>query len=174
MRKLPLPNIATSDSAYAFLLGLIFNQNIKAEKAWKAPEILFERLNSRSVEFIASLDTERVEEAIRLSPCIHPFAYQMSNRIVKCSGLLLSKYDSDARNIWTPSIDAKGLMNRLVEFDGIGQHKAIVGLFLLTVELGVTVWDDSTKISVAKECPSLAQIYAPFDSPNLTLRCTQS
>jgi hypothetical protein len=86
---------------------------------------------------------------------------------LKSCELLISKYDGDARGIWTPSCDVSDLVERLTEFAGIGKHKAIVGVFLLTVEMGVTVYDDGSKLDIAKECPALSALYGPFDFPLL-------
>jgi uncharacterized HhH-GPD family protein len=168
MRNLQVPEIDSLEGAYAFLLGLIFNQNIKAERAWQAPFTLFERLSTNDPNSILYIPVTEVEFAIQTSPAIHPFSRDMASRVISSTDLLISKYGGDARNIWKPEVGAQELISRFVEFYGIGNHKAIVGLFLLTVEKGVIVWDDGTQISIAKECSSLANLYAPFDSIKLT------
>lgn len=91
---------------------------------------------------------------------------------MKSCELIITKYHGDARTIWTPSCGVYDLIEKLTEFAGIGKHKAIVGIFLLMVELGVTVYDDGSKLDIAKECPSLSALYGPFDIPLLTPKPT--
>ena len=77
--------------------------------------------------------------------------------------LLVDKYNADARNIWTPSLEAEKLINKLIEFPGIGVHKAKMGVFLLTIELGFTVYEDGSNLDISKVCNALAAMYTPFD-----------
>ena len=170
MRILPIEKITDKETANKFLLGIIFNQAIQAEQAWQAPKIIMERLGTNDINRIVSLNPEIIENAVSQYPAVHPFIHNMTGFFLRSCQLLITKYDSDARNIWMPACDISELISKLTEFAGIGKHKAIVGIFILTVELDVVVYDDGTNIDIAKECPALSSIYGPFDKPLLTLK----
>lgn len=53
MRRLPIEPVTDAASANKFLLGIIFNQTIRAEQAWKAPAKIMQRLGTDKVEKIA-------------------------------------------------------------------------------------------------------------------------
>jgi uncharacterized HhH-GPD family protein len=170
MRTLPIEPITDALTANRFLLGIIFNQATKAERAWQAPKIIMERLGTNDLNKIISMNPELVEQAIGQYPAVHPFINNMTGFFLKSCALLVNKYDCDARNIWSPNCNVSDLISKLTEFSGIGKHKAIVGIFMLTVELGVIVYDDGSKIDIAKECPALSALYWPFDKPMLILQ----
>ena len=168
MRNISIPPITNSITANQFLLGIMFNQATKAERAWAAPAIVMERLGTTNLKHICTLSIEQMENAIGLYPAVHPFIHVMSNYFLQCCQVLLRDYDGDARNIWSPPQDVSTLIIKLTQFPGIGKHKALVGIFFLTVEMGITVYDDGYIISIERECPALATIYSPLNKALLT------
>lgn len=67
------------------------------------------------------------------------------------------QYSGDASNIWEPDTDSDSVRQRLVEFDGIGPHKAAVGLFILTTVHGVRTRDSVRTAEAFGLCPALAE-----------------
>ena len=171
-RKLPINPITNARTANAFVLGVIFNQAQKAEKSWKAPEMLFSRLNTCDPAEIRELPLNLIESVISQRPVLHRFVPTMARYVVSACNLLTESYNCDARNIWSPPIPLGNLINRFTNFLGIGSHKATVAIFLLTVELGISVIDDGVKIDITKACPSLSRLYGAIENPIFTSSST--
>jgi uncharacterized HhH-GPD family protein len=163
--KLPIRAIIDRESANGFLFGVLFNQAQKAEKSWEAPYLLGERLKTLDPLEIKELPVWLVADTIAAPPSIHRYATSMAKFLVGTCHVLSEQYDGDARKIWTPAVRSGKLIERLTAFPGIGNHKASVAVFLLTVECGISVIDDGTQINIAHQCPSLMKRYAPFDKP---------
>ena len=130
MRILPIEKITDKETANKFLLGIIFNQAIQAEQAWQAPKIIMERLGTNDINRIVSLNPEIIENAVSQYPAVHPFIHNTTGFFLRSCQLLITKYDGDARNIWTPACDISELTSKLTEFAGIGKHKAIVCMYI--------------------------------------------
>lgn len=158
-RTLPIRPIKDRDTANAFLLGLLFNQNQKAERAWTAPYTLRDRLGTLLPKKVIALPSQALIEAVGVPTALHPFVERMSQHVHNICGILIERYDGDARNIWKPVQTTTELLRRLQEFPGIGKHKATVGVFLLKHELGVPVQEDGTRLNIRSTCPNLYQLY---------------
>jgi uncharacterized HhH-GPD family protein len=158
-RELPIKSITDAETANAFLFGLIFNQNQRAEQAWAAPYKLKERLGTLEPERILCIPLGTLVDKISERPALHPFAFTMGKSIYAACVLLQEKYNSDARNIWRRKRSASEVLKRLKEFRGIGEHKAQVGVFLLKNELGIAVGEDDTTLDIRKTCGSLYALY---------------
>ncbi len=158
MKKLLFQPIVDSQSANAFLLGIVFNQNQRAERSWAAPRLLWERLETADPGLIAHLPISTIAEGIAASPALHPFSEGMAGYVKGVSQLLIEQYQGDARNIWTPAVPAQEIIDRLIAFPGIGKHKATIALYLLVQILNVSVLDDGTQINIRTACPNLARV----------------
>ncbi len=159
MRRLPIKPIKNAETANAFLFGLIFNQNQKAERAWQAPYVLKERLGTLNPSKILKLPRVVLLGAVAKQPALHPFIPLMADYVRKACQLLVKRHGGDARKIWQPRKCIKEVLEKLQEFPGIGKHKAAVGVFVLRNELGVSMRDDGTRLNIRTTCPRLYQLY---------------
>lgn len=158
-KRLPIKPITNTETANAFLFGLILNQNQRAERAWKAPYLLKNRLGTLDAKKLANISHEEFMNAFILRPALHPFAFSMVGYLRDACDHLIFKYDGDARNVWSAGSTAGEVLIRLQEFRGIGLHKATVGVFLLQQELGVSLRDDGARIDIRSACPRLYNRY---------------
>lgn len=166
--RLPIRPVTDPESAFAFVLGVLFNQQVKADVAWRAPWVLAERIGGGLVpaSFLAlpfGDFTTRFAEA----PAIHPFKEIMARRAYEAAEIVVSAYDGDARNIWTRRT-ANEFLARLQCIPGIGRHKAVVALFVATRELDIAIHDDGGRYPI-DGCASLAQRFHPHREPLLTM-----
>lgn len=159
----PLERIDGREEGLAFLFGVLFNQGQRANKAWQAPGLLRKRLGTLEPEELARVPPEVLMDALRRPRALHRFPGTMARYLSAACALLLREYGGDARRIWSPPVPAKELLRRFEAFMGIGQHKAEIAVFLLTVEFAVPVLDDGTRVSLASVCPGLAAQYFPLD-----------
>lgn len=128
----------------AFLFGLIADQSVRVETAWSLPLRLMRRLGHLDVDRIAQLPVGALATIIRSRPALHRYPNQLAKYLTSASALLVAKYNGSASLIWAPSVNAKNIVLRLEEFDGIGHKKASLGVMLLVRDMGLTVTDTAT------------------------------
>lgn len=145
--------------AFRFVLGVIFNQQVSAEQAWRAPDLLMERTGATDARTLARVPLGEVHAAISSAPALHPFASSMALNVAGAAEIVVNDFSGDARRIWTPVADASTLTRRFEKFRGIGAHKAEVALFLLTVEQGVVVEDDGRRRNTGTSCSRLGDAF---------------
>jgi uncharacterized HhH-GPD family protein len=157
--SIDFPDIDTDGGDLAFLLGVLFNQQIRSEQAWRAPVRLGERLGSCDPFRLALTDPREVAEAIGRKPALHPWARTMARNVVGTCEILVRDYKGCARNLWSDQPVAQTLLTRLSSFPGIGRHKARVAIALLILEYGQAVGGDGAALTAEAlaSCPRLAQ-----------------
>lgn len=125
----------------AFLFGLISDSSVKAEIAWSLPYRLKNRLHHFDLNKIADMDVEVLTNAIKAKPALHRYPSNIAKYIKSAAQLLISKYESDASNIWSNGASAAEIISRLEEFKGISHKKAALGSLLLVRDLGIKIKD---------------------------------
>ncbi len=150
-----LPDLASGDGPLEFLIGIICNQVIRAETAWRAAAGLRGRLGHIDPAKIAAMHEADLAAVIGRRPALHPFAASMGRYITGACRVVCEEYDGVARAVWDDIPTASGLAGRLCAFPGIGRHKAEVALFLLTREYGVAVRPDIALDAALAHCKRL-------------------
>ena len=120
----------------AFLLGVLFTQGIPAERAWAGPYLLKQRLGHLDVHRLAS-EPESVLEAVQLPPMLHRFKNGVPAWVSSAAERLVDEYGCDASRIWAEGSHVVEVMERLLEFDGIGRKKAAMATGILSRHFGV-------------------------------------
>ena len=131
-------NALLRSDPFAFLLGVLFDQNVPAERAWIAPFILKQRLGHLDPEIIAHTDG-LVRDAVQQVPKLHRYVEKMPRWIVRAAQRVLDRYGGDASAIWSGNPAADELQRRFDDFAGIGQKKAAMAVEILERDLGVPV-----------------------------------
>ncbi|WP_169948938.1 hypothetical protein [Microbispora sp. H11081] len=125
-------------NSFAFLVGVLFDQGVSAERAWQAPWHLRQRLGHLDPERIAA-DESAVLAAINSPPKLHRYTETMPRWLVLAARRVLTDYDGDAGAIWSDQPSADELQARLDAFVGIGQKKAAMAVEILERDLGVQI-----------------------------------
>jgi uncharacterized HhH-GPD family protein len=126
-----------SDS-FAFLLGVIFDEGMPFERAWRAPLELHRRLGHLDPTTIAD-SPDTVALAVRQPPALHRFTSTAATRVVDAAKRVSTEYRGDASRIWSDHPTARDLQTRLQAFNGIGQKKAAMAVELLERHLRVPI-----------------------------------
>jgi uncharacterized HhH-GPD family protein len=134
----PEANRLILDNPYAFLLGVIFDQGIPAERAWRAPYELRLRLGHLDPARMAG-ELDAVRAAVARRPTLHRFVEEMPRWLVEAAQRVVSEYGGDAGAIWSDNPRAVDLAARLRGFRGIGQKKSAMAVEILARDLGVPV-----------------------------------
>src|SRR5262249_26300086 len=131
-------NAMLRSDPFAFLLGVLFDQNVPAERAWIAPFILKERLGYLDPQTIAHAE-DAVRDAVQQMPKLHRYINKMPRWIVRAAQRVVDHYGNDASAIWSDNPSADVLQQRFDDFLGISQKKAAMAVEILERDLGVHV-----------------------------------
>jgi len=125
---------------FAFLVAVIADQGIRAERAWAIPRELQRRLDGFSPQLITS-NPGAVRTAFAAPPKLHRFINQVADWTIAAAAIVIELYHGDAAEIWAGEPTAAELRQRFDDFPGIGQKKAAMAVEILERSLGVKVGD---------------------------------
>jgi uncharacterized HhH-GPD family protein len=119
----------------ALLLGMLLDQQIPMEKAFRGPLVLQERLGRLDAAAIA--EAPDLAELFARTPAIHRFPGSMAGRVQELCRYLVTEYDGRAEQIWQGVASGAELLARLEALPGFGTQKAQIFLALLGKQLKV-------------------------------------
>jgi len=157
--RIELPDLGSPDGPLEFLVGIICNQSVRAETAWRAADGVRDRLGHLDAVRIAAMHEADLAAVIAGGTALHPFAATMGRYITGACCVVCDEYDGVTRAVWDDLPTATGLVERLKAFPGIGKHKAEVALFLLTREYGVAVRPDRPLDAALSHCARLGDLF---------------
>lgn len=128
-------------SPEAFLIGVLFTQGVRAERAWAAPWALRERLGHLDLRRLAD-EPEAVAAAVVAPPALHRFVGTLPRWISSAARRLLDSYGGDATRIWAAGSGVTEVTARLEAFDGIGRKKAAMTVEILRRHFGADLRDE--------------------------------
>jgi uncharacterized HhH-GPD family protein len=126
------------EDSFAFLVGVIVDYQMPAERAWVLPYKLKERLNGWGPAYVAAHQDE-VVLAFLTPPKLHRFPNQTPRFVVDGARRILDEYGGDASRVWSDTPTAAVLQQRLRAFRGISQKKAAMAVELLERDMGVPI-----------------------------------
>ena len=113
------------------LLGLLYDQRVRAESAFTGPLRLRERLGHLDMRKIADADPDEFRELFAESPAVHRFTNKMAETTQQVARIIADEYDGDATNMWNDGADYDVLKKRLRKLPGFGELKAMKMKFVL-------------------------------------------
>ena len=134
----PEVNALVTRDPFAFLVGVIADQGMVAERAWRAPLDLQRRLGHLDPLRIAA-EPGAVLVAVEESPKLHRFPAKFAGWVAAAARRIIERYGGDAGRIWASKPTARELYARLDAFDGVGQKKAAMAVIILERDLGVPI-----------------------------------
>ncbi|MFK4106012.1 HhH-GPD-type base excision DNA repair protein [Streptomyces sp. NPDC019531] len=153
-------------SPLAALVGMLLDQQVPMEWAFKGPRTIADRLGASDLDAheIAAQDPEAFAALLSEKPAVHRYPGSMAKRIQQLCQYLVEHYDGQAELVWKGVADGWELLRRLQELPGFGQQKAQIFLALLGKQLGVTPsgWREAAgPYGEAKSYRSVADITGP-------------
>jgi uncharacterized HhH-GPD family protein len=142
-KTLPVTGDAAADDLLvtdplALLLGMLLDQQVPMEWAFKGPYTLKERLGGRlDANQIAAMDPDEFEALFRQKPALHRYPGSMGKRAHALCRTIVDDYDGDAAKVWTDAADGQDLFDRLRGLPGYGDEKAKIFVAILAKRLGV-------------------------------------
>ena len=128
-----------SRSALAALIGMLLDQQIPMEWAFKGPAIIARRMGTQDLDAheIVAFEPETFAQLLSDKPAVHRYPGAMAKRIQQLCRYLVEHYDGDAEAIWRDADSGPELLRRLQELPGFGKQKAQIFVALLGKQLGV-------------------------------------
>lgn len=121
----------------ALLIGMLLDQQVSMEWAFRGPHTLAERLGgSLDAAAIAAMDPDELDAVFRAKPALHRYPGSMAKRTQELCRFLVERYDGDAARVWKGVRDPAELLRRLRELPGYGEEKAKILLAVLGKRLG--------------------------------------
>jgi uncharacterized HhH-GPD family protein len=142
-----------AENSLALLLGMLLDQQVPMEWAFKGPATLNARLGGLDARAIADLDPDALDAAFRTKPAVHRFPSAMAKRTQAMCRVLVDEYGGDAAAIWRDVPDGAELFTRLRALPGFGDEKTKIFVAVLAKRLGVRP-------------PGWEQAAAPFSDTN--------
>lgn len=126
-------------SPLAALVGMLLDQQVPMEWAFKGPRTIADRLGADDLDAhdIAAQDPEAFAALLSDKPAVHRYPGSMAKRIQQLCQYLVEHYDGNAELVWKGVTDGPELLRRLEQLPGFGKQKAQIFLALLGKQLGV-------------------------------------
>jgi uncharacterized HhH-GPD family protein len=149
--KLPFSGDDAADrllekDALALLIGMVLDQQIPLEKAFKSPSDLKERMGGKlDVKAIADADPDELGTIFATPPALHRFPGSMAKRVQELCRVLVDEYGGRADRVWNEAADGADLLARVKALPGFGDQKAKIFVALLGKRLGVAPagWEEA-------------------------------
>jgi uncharacterized HhH-GPD family protein len=146
----------------ALLIGMVLDQQIPLEWAFKGPLHMTQRLGrDLDAADIAARDPDELAKVFATPPAIHRFPGSMAGRVQQLCRVIADDYDGDAAAVWRDAKDGADLLKRVEALPGFGKQKAKIFVALLGKQLGVKAkgWREAAgEFGEAKSFKSVADI----------------
>jgi uncharacterized HhH-GPD family protein len=157
----------------ALLIGMVLDQQIPLERAFKSPFDLQQRLGGRlDAGRLASMDPEELAAVFSETPALHRFPKSMAGRVQDLCTLIVDSYGGDAAAIWTSATTGQELLAHVKALPGFGEQKARIFIALLGKQLGVRPPGWEKVASPFGETGSFRSV-ADIDSPEALTKVRQ-
>jgi uncharacterized HhH-GPD family protein len=152
-----------AEDPLALMLGMLLDQQVPMEWAFKGPHTLKQRLGGLDASAIAAMSEEDVEAAFKSKPALHRFPGSMGKRAHALCRVLVDEYHGDAAKVWQGATSGDELLARLKALPGFGDEKAKIFMSLLAKRFGVTPtgWEAAAKPFSDAVPRSVADIDSP-------------
>lgn len=140
----------------AMMIGMLLDQQVTMEFAFRAPIVLQQRLGGTlDAADVAARSEEELDAIFREKPALHRFPGSMGKRTHDLCRYLVEHHGGKADHVWKGVKTGDELLARVQALPGFGKDKSRIFVGLLGKRLGVRPagWED-----VAADWPSIADV----------------
>jgi len=131
-----------SKNPLALLLGMVLDQQVTMEWAFRGPLELSRRMGGKlNAASIAAMDPDTFVTIFSEKPALHRYPGSMAKRTQDVCQLIVDEFDGDASQIWDRASDANDLYKRVKQIPGFGEMKAKIFIALLGKQVGLNTAD---------------------------------
>ncbi len=152
------------DEPLALVIGMLLDQQVPMEWAFKGPATLRDRLGGRlDATEIAAMDVDEFVGVCAQKPAIHRFPASMGARIHELCGFVVDHHGGDAGRIWKGVRSGQTLYERIRALPGYGEEKSRILLAILAKRLGKRPagWEEAAAPFSDDEPRSVADVGSP-------------
>jgi uncharacterized HhH-GPD family protein len=124
------------DDPLALLIGMLLDQQVPMEWAFRGPATISERLGGLDATRIAAMSPEELGAVFSAKPAVHRYPGSMAKRTHALCQVIVDEYDGKPAKIWQRVSDPEKLYNRIRALPGYGDEKAKIFLALLAKRFG--------------------------------------
>lgn len=125
------------ENPLGLLVGMLLDQQVPMEWAFRAPYTLSQRLGDRfTATDIAAMDPEELVAVFCEKPALHRYPAVMARRTHAVCEHLVERYKGDPAKIWFRVTDGDELYARVRAIPGFGEEKAKIFVALLAKRFG--------------------------------------
>jgi uncharacterized HhH-GPD family protein len=133
----PEANELLEKDPLALLIGLVLDQQVKMEKAFRGPYDLKHRLGGLDARQIAAMEPDKLVKVFRERPALHRFPGSMAKRVQALCLAIVTDYGGDAAAVWRQARDGDDLAARIKKLPGFGDMKVKILVAVLAKKFGV-------------------------------------
>lgn len=127
-----------SENGLALLIGMLLDQQIPMEWAFRGPAELQRRLGRElDAAAIAAMPPDELKAVFAEKPSLHRYPGSMAERVHQLCTYLVEHHDGRAEDVWEGAADAADCFARIRALPGYGEQKAKIFLSILGKRLGV-------------------------------------
>ncbi|HLG92117.1 MAG TPA: HhH-GPD-type base excision DNA repair protein [Acidimicrobiales bacterium] len=126
-----------SRSPLALLIGMVLDQQVPLEWAFRGPYELSRRLGGLDARRIAGADPDELASVFAEPPALHRYPASMAKRVQALCQHLVERHGGRAEAVWASAEDARQLFENVRALPGFGEQKAAIFVALLAKRLGV-------------------------------------
>jgi uncharacterized HhH-GPD family protein len=126
-----------SRSPLALLIGMVLDQQVPLEWAFRGPYELSRRLGGLDARRIAGADPDELASVFAEPPALHRYPASMAKRVQALCQHLFERHGGRAEAVWASAEDARQLFENVRALPGFGEQKAAIFVALLAKRLGV-------------------------------------
>ena len=152
----------------ALVIGMLLDQQVPMEWAFKGPATLSARLGGLDARAIAAMPEADFVAVCAEKPAIHRFPGSMGARVHQCCAYLVAEHGGDAAAVWTGVGTGAELLARVRALPGFGDEKAKIFVALLAKRFGVR--PRGWKEAAAPFSDATPRSVADIDSPEALAR----
>jgi len=149
----------------ALLIGMLLDQQVAMEWAFKGPATLRHRLDGLDAEAIAAMDVDDLVVVFCEKPALHRYPAVMARRTHELCTFVAEHYHGDAGAIWKGVRSGDELYRRVRELPGYGDEKAKIFLAILAKRFDKKPagWEEAAAPFSDEHPRSVADIGTPDD-----------
>jgi uncharacterized HhH-GPD family protein len=147
----------------ALVIGMLLDQQVPMEWAFRGPATLRDRLGRLDCAAIAAMSPEDLEAVFKEKPALHRYPGSMAKRTHALCVHVMDEYDGDTAAIWKGVNDPQVLFERIRALPGYGDEKAKIFLAILGKRLQVAPkgWEEYAAPFSDDKPRSVADIDSP-------------
>ena len=152
-----------STDGFALLTGMLLDQQVPMEWAFRGPLELKSRLGGLDAARVAAMSPEDLVAAFVAKPALHRYPAAMAKRVHELAVVIVERYDGEAEAVWMGVETPAELLARLEDLPGYGPQKARIFLAILGKRLHAAPrgWEETAGVYGQPGHRSIADVDGP-------------